>query len=93
MAVLYLNKGASVTCPNCFKSVLQLTRDVYEYETIKAEQVEVQEKYVGRFQRPRDGDPIACLHCKSTFNNIIRNNPMEGVFAHEIKGVQYAGKS
>lgn len=78
---VYLKKGAPITCPCCFYSVLRMAKDVSRNDTIMAGHVEIQEKYVGKFKRPKNGDFIQCLNCGETFLSIVRSSSVEGRFA------------
>ena len=83
MKEIYLKKNASITCPKCSKKILKLIKDVYIYDTICADQVDICKKYRNIYKRPKDGDKIKCFNCLKEYTTIIRENEMEGFFGND----------
>ncbi len=69
--VLYFLKGTPITCSKCHKNILKFTKDIYTNDHLKAEQFELQPKYVIKCKPPKDGDTACCPYCMTEFLSII----------------------
>ena len=77
----YLLKGATITCPKCFKSPLELTQDVYEHMPIHA----CHFKSCVDHPDPIEHERIICYCCGEWFAGFEVINPMEGRFLEFLR--------
>lgn len=74
---IYLKKGASITCPNCLKSILEVSRDTFQFEIIVPNMVRLRKQYEKEYEYE---NPLKCPNCKRKFLTIMAINQIEGKF-------------